>query len=310
MKFNNALQKDSNNCLLEGERWVVEYGQCGYPAILMDVPNPPRNLYGIGDKSVLEGGLAVVGARKATPYGLAAAERFAGIAAKRGVVIVSGGALGCDTQAHKAALSVGGKTVVVLGGGCDCLYPSCNQPLFQEVIDAGGAVISEHTWDAPPLPRFFRTRNRIIAGLCKATLIVEAGLPSGTFSTADEALEANREVLVVPGAITSPTSLGANRLIYQGATPIIDDETFGDVLLSLFGILDMRVQDAEKRTTDDSILAAIYAEPMSLESLLLLGNNPYPEYELLTGITLHLARLESQGLIARFPDGRYGPARV
>lgn len=310
MKHKDALCKVPDGSRLKGERWVVEYGQSGYPAILMDVPNPPRCLYGIGDKSILEGGLAVVGARKATPYGLSAAKRFAGLAAKRGIVIVSGGALGCDTQAHKAALSVGGKTVVVLGGGCDCLYPSCNQGLFQEVINAGGAVISEHTWDTPPLPRFFRTRNRIIAGLCRATLIVEAGLPSGTFSTADEALEANREVLVVPGAITSPTSLGANRLIYQGATPIVDDETFGDVLLSLFGILDLQIQNVQENKTDDAILAAINAEPMSLESLLLLGVNPYPEYELLTGITLHLARLESQGLIARFPDGRYGPARV
>lgn len=110
--------------------------------------------------------------------------------------------------------------MVVLGGGCDCIYPESNRDLFQEVVDKGGAVISEHQWQFPPMPYTFRARNRIIAGLSRATLIVEAGLPSGTFSTADDALSSNREVLVVPGAITSPTSRGANRLLYQGATPI------------------------------------------------------------------------------------------
>ena len=108
------------------------------------------------------------------------------------------------------------------------------QGLFQRIVDGGGAVVSEHVWDEDPKPYRFRLRNRLIAGLARATLIVEAGLPSGTFSTADEALAANRDVLVVPGAITAASSRGANRLIYQGATPVIDDETFEDALFSLF----------------------------------------------------------------------------
>lgn len=100
--------------------------------------------------------------------------------------------MGCDSQAHKSALEANGTTVAVLGGGCDQLYPKKNKALFQEIVNKGGAVISEHFWSFPPLPYQFRARNRIIAGLSRATLIVEAGLPSGTFSTADEALEAGR----------------------------------------------------------------------------------------------------------------------
>ena len=135
-----------------------------------------------------------------------------------------------------------------LGGGCDRLYPAEHEGLFQRIVDGGGAVVSEHVWDEDPKPYRFRLRNRLIAGLARATLIVEAGLPSGTFSTADEALAANRDVLVVPGAITAASSRGANRLIYQGATPVIDDETFEDALFSLFGCLKQETVPSVERT--------------------------------------------------------------
>lgn len=115
------------------------------------------------------------------------------------------------------------------------VYPCENTGLFQQVIEKGGAIVSEHAWDTPPLPFMFRARNRLIAGQSKAVCIIEAGLPSGTFTTADEALEANKEVFAIPGPITSKLSRGANRLIYQGATPIVDEETFADQLYALFG---------------------------------------------------------------------------
>ncbi len=210
-------------------------GDACYPEALTVVSHPPQCLYLIGDPDALQEGLAVVGARKATPYGLSCARHFAGIAAERGIVVVSGGARGCDAAAHEAALAAHGKTVAFLGGGCDEIYPAENASLFQRIIDTGGAVVSEREWGFEPLPFTFRERNRLIAGLARATLIVEAGLPSGTFSTADAALEANRDVLVVPGAITSSCSRGANRLIYQGAVPVVDDETFADQLNGLFG---------------------------------------------------------------------------
>lgn len=307
---------------LLGPRCELCFGEEGYPESLMTVDDPPKVLYVIGDARVLNDGLSIIGARKATPYGKAAARQFALLAARRGIPIVSGGALGCDTQAHVGALEAGGKTVVVLGGGCDQLYPSSNKELFQRVIDEGGAVISEHHWDFPPLPYTFRARNRIIAGLSRATLIVEAGLPSGTFSTADDALAAGREVLVVPGSITSSTSRGSNRLIYQGATPIVDAESFEDVLVGIFGCLRMEdAREPDKRgqlsdascPNDDPVLEALYADPMRIEQLLTLPwdvDAPDGQHDVLTWLMVKLAGYERDGLIARFPDGRYGPARV
>ena len=326
---------------LRGPRQELRFGEAGYPEALMQIPDPPQVLYLIGNVDALRDGLSIIGARKATPYGKACAKQFSSLAAKRGIPIVSGGALGCDSEAHRGALEAGGETVVVLGGGCDQVYPARNVSLFQRVIDNGGAVISERHWDFPPLPYTFRARNRIIAGLSRATLIVEAGLPSGTFSTADDALAAGKEVLAIPGPITSSTSLGSNRLIYQGATPIIDAESFEDVLVGIFGCL--RMEDArspEKRmlvgdgpaaNEEDPLLAALMANPMRIEQLLSLslfsdekesqlekerggiinkGSEENSGRSALTILMMKLAAYERDGLIARFPDGRYGPARV
>ena len=120
---------------LRGARYTLKRGAHGYPDSLMNVPDPPETLYVLGSLDALCDGLAVVGARKATPYGMSAAEKFAGLAAAKGVPIISGGALGCDSHAHRGALSVGGRTVAVLGGGCDMPYPARNVSLFQEIID-------------------------------------------------------------------------------------------------------------------------------------------------------------------------------
>lgn len=220
---------------LEGNRSVLTQDDGGLPPALLDIPKPPKHLYVIGSKDVLQNeGIAVIGARRATPYGAECATRFSRLAAEKSITIVTGGARGCDTFALRGCLDAMGKAVVVLGGGCDKVYPAENASLFQRVIDAGGAIVSEQEWDADPLPFMFRARNRLIAGLSKATLIIEAGLPSGTFSTADDALAAGKEVFAIPGAISSERSRGSNKLIYQGATPIIDNEVFADQLSALF----------------------------------------------------------------------------
>lgn len=294
---------------LQGEKWELALGDAGYPESLLALQDPPKKLYGLGNVEALENGLAIIGARKATPYGLACARLFSQVAAEKGISIISGGALGCDSQAHRAAIDANGRTVVVLGGGCSKIYPQQNKNLFQEVLDKGGAVISEQSWDFPPLPYTFRARNRIIAALSKATLIVEAGLPSGTFSTADDALEANKEVLVVPGAITSPTSKGANRLLYQGATPVVDVETFEDVLFALYGTLKAPSPSQEK-ATNDPLLLALQAEPLRIEDMLSLSFPVPDSMDKLTWISLQLATWQRDGLIAKFPDGRYGPSQV
>lgn len=221
---------------LTGNRTIIERGCEKYPEALLDLESPPERLFVIGDAEALQGDLlAIVGARRATPYGRECARRFAASCAIRGVTVVSGGASGCDAAAHAAALEHGGRTVAVLGGGCDRLYPAANAELFQRIVDAGGAVVSEYPWEAEPKPYQLRARNRITAAISRGLLIAEAGLPSGTFSTADEALRIGRAVMAVPGPINSRASSGSNRLIYQGATPIVDDESFEETLSSLFG---------------------------------------------------------------------------
>ena len=298
---------------LAGQRTVLERGGAGYPPALERVPQPPERLYVAGDPAALEEGIAIVGARKATPYGRGCAQRFSALAARRGVVVVSGGARGCDAAAHEAALGAGGRTVAFLGGGCDRPYPAEHAGLFQRIVDGGGAVASEYAWDEDPKPYRFRLRNRLIAGLARATLIVEAGLPSGTFSTADEALAANRDVLVVPGAITAASSCGANRLLYQGATPVVDDETFEDALFSLFGLLKQHeaVGDGSRPGGDgpsNPVADALRAEPLGMEQLYAIATASCGEADARSWLMERLVEAELAGAIARHPDGRWGPA--
>lgn len=298
---------------IKGPRYEIGQGEAHYPEALLALEYPPKKLYVIGDPTSLKEGLAIVGARKATPYGLSCTRLFASHAASRDIVVISGGALGCDSAAHRAALDEGGRTVVFLGGGCDELYPAKNASLFQEVVDKGGALVSEQSWNFPPLRHTFRARNRLIAGLAKATLIAEAGLPSGTFSTADEALAANKDVLVVPGAICSPISKGTNRLLYQGATPVVDHETFDDVLVAVFGLLHQQtaVEGSHKTTKDmHPLLAALYAQPLHVDEMLPVLRRKEGAVPALESIMVLLSEFQQQGLITRYPDGRYGPARV
>ncbi|MBR3258022.1 MAG: DNA-processing protein DprA [Eggerthellaceae bacterium] len=304
---------------LTGQRSVIDFASESFPRALREIPVPPERLYCVGNPAALEEGLAVVGARNATPYGIGCAQRFSKMASLRGVAIISGGARGCDSAAHKSALEAQGQTVVFMGGGSDYVYPARNHRLFQQIIDAGGAVVSEHEWSQPPMPYMFRARNRLIAGLARATLIVEAGMPSGTFSTADEALSAGKEVWAVPGAITSEKSAGANHLIAQGATPIIDDNAFLEALFQVFGC--MRSDDDKGKETaqlpdlsrlDDRVrplIEAMAAQPMSLEEIHILAaqrlagmGNEDRRKLVMTG----LAQAETMGVLTRYPNGKLG----
>lgn len=293
-----------------GEKHVIARGTRDYPDAIDMIRNAPDRLYVVGNPEALQEGLAVVGARRATPYGLSCAERFASAAAARGIAIISGGARGCDTRSHEAAIANDAPTVVFLGGGCDRPYPNENRNLFQKVIDSGGALVSEHDWLEEPKPWMFRERNRLIAGLARATLIVEAGLPSGTFSTADEAIAANREVLVVPGAITSKSSRGANRLIYQGATPIVDDEVFSDQLDAIFGSNAAPPKNQESASDSDdrtkALREALAAEPLSVDEMLPIARLCFEDGDAMRALMIWLAEEQASRRIARFPDGRYG----
>lgn len=302
---------------VRGPRFEIPLDSEDYPEALRNVRNPPGVLYVMGDPAALSEGLAVVGARRATAYGRRAASLFAGMAAKRGVPVVSGGARGCDSCGHAACLDAGGTTVAFLGGGIARPYPADNVPLFQRIVDEGGALASEHPWDYPPVPHAFRARNRLIAGMSRATLIVEAGLPSGTFSTADEALAVGREVLVVPGSIFSPSSKGSNRLLSQGAMPVVDEESFDDILSRVFpeacgasssleaqgetvGDLGAR---AQLSFAEGLLLDELVANPLRLDEVTAL---PSQTGSSLAESMARMGRLETMGLIERYPDGRFG----
>ncbi|HYF83068.1 MAG TPA: DNA-processing protein DprA [Clostridia bacterium] len=188
-----------------------------YPENLKNIYDPPPVLYVKGEL-IKEDGLAVgiVGSRKASDYGLKAAQRIASRLAELGITIVSGMALGIDSAAHKGALMSKGRTIAVFGCGLKYVYPMSNYNLSNEILKSG-ALISEYLFDTEPFPAQFPARNRIISGMSLGVIVVEAGEKSGSLITADFALEQGREVFAVPGNISSPTSRGTNTLIKNGA---------------------------------------------------------------------------------------------
>ena len=175
--------------------------------------------------------MALVGSRKADTYGLRAAHRLARTLAEAGVTVVSGGARGIDTQAHLGTLAGGGMTWVVTGAGLDKTYPPENAALFRRIIGAGGVVCSEFPFGTSPSGRNFPARNRVIAGLSRAVVVVEAAVRSGSLITADFALEEGRDVFAVPGSVYAPLCAGTNRLIKSGAVPLLS----GKELLETYG---------------------------------------------------------------------------
>jgi DNA processing protein len=219
---------------------------------------------------------------------------FATWAAQVGLTVISGAAMGCDSEAHRAALVSEGPTVAVLGCGPDVDYPRRSAPLLH-TMRVSHAVVSELPFGAQPTRWTFVRRNRIIAGLAQAVLVVEAGLPSGTFSTADAALDAGREVLAVPGSILSADSRGANRLIRQGAIPVTD---IGE-LAAAIGLEGAR-PDGITTGSRDRVVRALAADPMRPDDLArALGID-------IICAARTLGLLEASGSIVRYADGRYG----
>jgi len=210
-------------------------GDEGYPTLLGQIPDPPSSLWlrGEADVELLAApAVAIVGARACSGYGRSVARMLASEAAAAGVLVVSGLARGVDGEAHRGALAAGGSTVAVLGCGIDRDYPAAHAELARSIVATGGLIVSEYEPGVEPAPWRFPARNRIIAGLARATVVVEARERSGALITADLALEDGREVLVVPGEITSALSTGANGLLRQGATPV----TCGADILEAVGI--------------------------------------------------------------------------
>jgi len=215
-----------------GLRILIRDGP-GYPPALIELPDAPIVLYAKGELPEGVVRIAVVGSRRATLYGTRVAAGLAADLATRGIEIVSGGARGIDTAAHKGALAVAGRTVVVMGSGFLHPYPAQNADLFERIA-ASGAVLSEFPLDTTPRPDNFPRRNRLISGLCVAVVVVEAARRSGSLVTAGHALEQGREVLAVPGPVSSGRSTGTNWLIQQGAKLVQNVEDIVEELSPLF----------------------------------------------------------------------------
>lgn len=235
---------------------IVARDSAAYPPELRQIYDPPLVLYVRGNKHALASpGIAVVGTRHPTPYGMGMAERLACDLAARGLIIFSGMARGVDTSAHRGALAAHGKTVAVFGTGIDVSYPKENARLADQIVANGGALISEFPVGTFPAPQNFPIRNRIISGLAIGVLVVEAGEYSGTRVTARCALEQNREVFAVPGNVTNRNSWGPNTLIKQGAKLTA---TWEDVWEELPAEVRVALQPPEQSATDAQAGASLF----------------------------------------------------
>ena len=284
---------------MDVQKWELSREDDLFPERLKEEPSITAEvLYGIGNPEVLSTpSVAIIGARRATPYGIAIAEMAGRIAGECGITVVSGGAMGCDCAASRAALDAGGTSIIVAGTGADRIYPSSSEAVFRKAVAQGGAIVSLEKWGTPPAPYVFPKRNVIIAGLCTVLLVTEAGERSGTMSTADAALEMDRTIYAVPGPIFSPGSQGTNRLILEGALPICSEVDLEQRLSMDFGVLRVIAEGASIEV--GGIVSALVASPLRPDELAAhLGQ---------TTLTLlrTLADYESRGIVEHLPDGRY-----
>jgi DNA processing protein len=210
---------------------LVVLNQRGYPKNLRELEGAPKALYVKGSIKILNSPCcAIVGSRKMSSYGQEVAKSISSDLAAKGVTIVSGLARGVDTEAHKAALSVGGRTIAVLGCGLDRIYPPENFSLADEIVKKGGTLVSEYPLGYPISPSNFAARNRIISGLCRAVVVVEGAAKSGTLLTASAAADQGRTVFAVPGPITSALSAAPLFLLQNGARIFTTTEEVFDEL--------------------------------------------------------------------------------
>jgi DNA processing protein len=214
-RWRSFAEQECNRLSASGAR-LVTFTSAEYPKSLFEIPDPPPFLYLRGELRSHETSIAIVGSRRATALGIQTTTRLAGALASHGITVTSGMARGVDTAAHNGALAAGGRTIGVLGCGIDKVYPPENRTLFQKMAEKG-CLVSEFPLGTMPLAENFPRRNRIISGLSRGVLVVEAAENSGSLITAQYALEHGRDVFAVPGNISFATSRGSNRLIKQGA---------------------------------------------------------------------------------------------
>ena len=273
-----------------------------YPALLRAIPEPPPVLFALGDLALLaRPALAIVGSRDHTAYGDTVARTAAAAAARAGIVIVSGMARGLDAVAHAAALDADGGTIGVLGNGLGVIYPTANRRLYERVAERG-LLLTEFPPGERPNAGSFPQRNRLISGLARATLVVEAAIGSGALITAGTALDQGREVLAVPGPITSAVSAGTNRLIRDGAGPYLEPADLFAHYPGVAFVPDPPPAPGAERPlpdtlTDDerSVARLVGPDPVPLDLLAARAGKP-------VGVLLALlCGLELQGIVEQRP---------
>ena len=275
-----------------------------YPPRLKEIDQPPPVLYVRGNLTTDDTwAVAVVGTRRVSAYGRQVTEELAAFLAVNGVTVVSGLARGVDAIAHQSALKNGGRTIAVLGCGVDRIYPPEHKPLAEKVI-ANGALVSDYAPGTPPDASNFPPRNRIISGLAMATVVVEAGETSGALITAQFAVDQGREVFAVPGNILAPQSKGTNRLIAQGAHPMLSARDLLDVL------------NLGRVTEQRSVRRALPGDEFETKLMNVLTNEPLhlDDIRNLTGLPIErvsatLVMMELKGLVRQVGGNNYVTVR-
>ncbi|OGZ42651.1 MAG: DNA protecting protein DprA [Candidatus Ryanbacteria bacterium RIFCSPHIGHO2_02_FULL_45_43] len=289
----NANNKEIYAATSDSETW---------PALLKELPlkDQPKRLYMKGTMPPQDSLLvAIVGTRRPTSYGKSAAYEIAAYLTRLGIVTVSGMAVGIDTVVHKASVENGGKTIAVLGSGLnsDVIYPQINRPLAQKIVERGGCLISEYEPDTQAAKWTFPSRNRIIAGMSKAVVIIEARAKSGALITARLATEYAREVFALPGSIFHSTAEGPNRLIQAGAIPI----TSPDDIPTVLGIDIKKSKERDDKTLSpyERQIIRILEEPLTLDEI--IKKCALPREIVLSS----LSRLEIFGVVKSSSEGLY-----
>lgn len=288
---------------------IVTIRDQAYPENLLNIPDAPRVLYLRGrlfgsDKIAI----SIVGARKATPYGIWATEKLCRELSYHGLTIVSGMALGIDASAHMEAIKSGGRTIAVLGTGVDVLYPSRNRHIYEAIIE-NGAVLSEFPIGTGPLPYRFPQRNRIVSGLSLGTVVVEAGERSGTLITVGHALDQGRDVFAVPGNIGSDLSRGTNNLIREGAKLVQSAE---DIVEEISSIKSQLASSEDRYKLERPDLSKVDLSPLEKEVLFQLTGYPKSPDEIAVALNKGVSEvlslltiLEIKGLVEKLRDKRY-----
>ncbi|MCL2491362.1 MAG: DNA-protecting protein DprA [Coriobacteriia bacterium] len=290
------------------ERFEVSVDEEAFPSHLRKFEWCPQVLYGRGNVAALRRGVGIIGARKATPYGIRAAEQVAEWCAQLDVPVYSGAAIGCDQAAHKGALKAGGTTIAVLGCGADICYPRSAHDLLDSIADSG-CILSPFEWGKRPKKYTFIERNRLIVAFSYLLVVVEGRMPSGTFSAVNWAEQLNVDIAIVPGSIFSSESGGPHYLLSNGAMPLCSKENLIDALTLTIDYEETpdgfrendhkeEIRRAALSQDEKALLEKLERMPLSVDELAKASRIAT------VAVIVTINMLEIKGFIQRLPDGR------